>query len=273
MTKNIENTNYMQALNEAYENAYQIYLNHKQDPANKELDEQYKIVCEKYTGLLEEYKIGLGWVYNNHFGLWEYHPSWKKFVSAVTKELEKARSNKQKIDYLNNLKRTIIDKGLKHESFKEPIPCALAMKFVDDKIAKLQELQEINDEEKVVTVDPEQRSNNYSTKERIFFDDKMQPFAQIESKMVQEGFIKNTGEWATQKNKLVALIHILYKLRYLKQAGSHDKERIQLNKHRRFFEERYTINITKAFQPSQFDVGKLKSYRPDFRFIPEIDKV
>ncbi len=116
-------------------------------------------------------------------------------------------------------------------------------------------------------------SFNYSNKEGIFFDDKIQPFMQIETEMLQKGFIKNTGEWATKKNRLVALIHIFYKLHYLKQALSHDKERILLNKYRRFFAKRYTINITKAFQPSQFDVGKLKSYTPDFYFVPEINTI
>ena len=113
----------------------------------------------------------------------------------------------------------------------------------------------------------------YSNKEGYFFDDKMKSFEQIENELLQRVFFKTPCEWTAEKNKLVAFIYILYKLHYLKPAKGREKEKALLNKYRRFFENRYRIDISKAFQRSQFKIGKLKTYVADFHFIPGIDTI
>lgn len=114
---------------------------------------------------------------------------------------------------------------------------------------------------------------DYSNEKSYFFDDKMKSFEQIENELLERGFFKTPCEWTAKKNKLVAFIYILYKLRYLKPAKGREKQKALLNKYRRFFEDRYRIDISKAFQPSQFKIGKLKSYEADFHFIPDISNI
>jgi len=116
-------------------------------------------------------------------------------------------------------------------------------------------------------------SFDYTNEESYFFDDKMKSFEKIENELLQRGFFKTPCEWTAEKNKLVAFIYILYKLHYLKPAKGREKEKALLNKYRRFFEKRYEKDIKKAFQPSQFQIGKLKSYAADFHFIPGIDNI
>jgi hypothetical protein len=113
---------------------------------------------------------------------------------------------------------------------------------------------------------------DYSNKEGYFFDDKMKSFEQIENEMLQREFFKTPCEWTAGKNKLVAFIYILYKLHYLKPKGR-EKGKALLLKYRRFFEDRYKTDIRKAFQPSQFKIGTLKSYVADFHFILGIDNI
>ncbi len=114
---------------------------------------------------------------------------------------------------------------------------------------------------------------DYSNKANYFFPDKIEGFKNIEIELLQRRFVNDKGVWIKEDNKLVALIHILYNLHYLKASLSGKRDRSLLNNYKRFFQSRYSIDISKSFQPSQFKISSLSIFKADFHFIPEIDKI
>jgi len=116
---------------------------------------------------------------------------------------------------------------------------------------------------------------DYSNIENYFFSDKIkiENLKLIELQMIEKKYFTLTGEWNIEKNKLVALIHILKQLNYLRPKIQGKGTKASLLAYRRFFEARYKTNVTEQMKPSKFNIGKLISYKPDFLFIPEIEKL
>jgi len=114
---------------------------------------------------------------------------------------------------------------------------------------------------------------DYSNNENYFFSDKIKNLKWIEIEMIEKKYLTATGKWNIEKNKLVALIYILKKLEYLRPKIQGKGTNASLLAYRRFFEARYKSNVTEQMKPSKFNIGTLKSYKPDFLFIPEIDKL
>jgi len=181
-----------------------------------------------------------------------------------------------------SLTYTIIPSG------KNPIQIEFAYKWENDKGIYLmkksnEKINNDNSSEKIKTADNPMKEQakdvkavfafDYSNKDNYFYPDRIEAFEQLENELLQRGFINEKGIWDTEQNILVALIHILFKLRFLKPIGKGKTERALLNMYKRFFITRYSIDITKAFQPTQFNIGSLKTYKVDFHFIPEIDNI
>ena len=116
-------------------------------------------------------------------------------------------------------------------------------------------------------------SFSYDNVETYFFDDKITVFKQIENELLLKKYINDKGEWIENKDKLVALIHILKQLKYLRNKLQGKTEKTSLVAYRRFFENRYHTKLTEQMKPSNFKIGRLKVYKPDFSFIPEIDNI
>lgn len=119
----------------------------------------------------------------------------------------------------------------------------------------------------------EVHSFSYGNIEAYFFDDKITAFKQIENELLLKKCINDKGEWIANKAKLVALIHILKQLKYLRNKLQGKTEKTSLVAYRRFFENRYHTKLTEQMKPSNFKIGRLKVYKPDFSFIPEIDNI
>lgn len=139
----MEEKDYMVTFQDLYMRGYELYQNHKQDPANKSLFKEFQLVCREYTALLKKQEIKFDWVYKNHHGLWEYHPHWIDFVNLIDKEIKKAQTTKGKIKYLSSAKSIFIKQSLKRNAFNESIANQCIKEYIDRKIGLLKELQEI----------------------------------------------------------------------------------------------------------------------------------
>jgi hypothetical protein len=113
---------------------------------------------------------------------------------------------------------------------------------------------------------------DYSNKEKYFIPDKLSTFKEIEKELITREYI-NSGTWIKEKQTLVAFIHILIKLKYLKPKLINKKENTTLISYRRFFEERYNIDIAAQMQPSKFTIAVEKKQMPHFIFIPDIENL
>lgn len=114
---------------------------------------------------------------------------------------------------------------------------------------------------------------DYTNADKYLFGDKVAAFQQIENDLCLIGYINNTGTWQRGKKDLVAFIHILYILKYLRQQFHGKSIRTTLLEHRRFFERRYHISIEQEMKPSKFPPEKLREYKYTFHFINGIDKI
>ncbi len=113
----------------------------------------------------------------------------------------------------------------------------------------------------------------YTNKENYFFADKLAVFEKIEAELLLKEYIDVNGKWNKEKRYLVALIHILYNLKYLRPHVKNKDAKNTKLEYRRLFEKRYKTDITQEMKPSLFPPSKIKEYKFDFHFIPEIDKI
>jgi len=112
---------------------------------------------------------------------------------------------------------------------------------------------------------------DYSNDNNYFFSNKIDDFKTIETELVSKQYVNENGEWQKDKMTLVAFIHIIVQLGYVRPKITGKEKGATLIAYRRFFEERYKTDIREQMKPSNFEFAKLKNYKPDFRFIPDID--
>ena len=93
----------------------------------------------------------------------------------------------------------------------------------------------------------------------------IEPFRDIEKQLIDESYFDNSAKWKEKTNKkLVEFILHCHKSGYFKiRATTTDNK--ELNRLRRFFEARYSINIEKQFQPRQRESIEVPSR--EFRWI------
>lgn len=108
---------------------------------------------------------------------------------------------------------------------------------------------------------------DYLNKETYFFSDKINAFRLIELALLTDDFLNDKGKWIAGKDKLCAFIYFLLQKKYIKSTLPAFKERPLLLRYRRYFQIRYNIDISKAFQNNRFKVSSLPNYWPDFQFI------
>jgi len=114
---------------------------------------------------------------------------------------------------------------------------------------------------------------DYSDDNNYFFSDKIEAFKTIETEFVSKQYVNEKGEWQKEKMALVAFIYIIVQLGYVRSKITGKGQKASLFAYRRFFEVRYKTDIRAQMKPSKFKVGTLKSYKPDFNFIPDIDNL
>ena len=114
---------------------------------------------------------------------------------------------------------------------------------------------------------------DYSNKDNYFFTDKNDAFKEIENELIQKDYLDAQGKWNKEKRYLVAFIHIMYNLKYLRPKINNKSEKNTRLEYRRFFEKRYKTDITQEMKPKRFPPNKLKEYKFDFHFISEIEKL
>lgn len=114
---------------------------------------------------------------------------------------------------------------------------------------------------------------DYTNKENYFFADKIDVFKQIEQELVLKEYIDTKGKWNKEKRHLVALIHTMYNLKYMRPKINGKSEKNTKLDYRRFFEKRYNTELSQEMKPSKFPPNKVKDYIYEFHFIPEIEKL
>jgi len=107
---------------------------------------------------------------------------------------------------------------------------------------------------------------DYSNTNGYLLPDKIAAFEEIENELMKRNFLDANGKWVEDKIKLCAFIHLLHG-KYLRSKLPKKNTWPSLLVYRRFFETRYDIIISKAFQKNQFQPGKAKDYIPDFKFV------
>ena len=114
---------------------------------------------------------------------------------------------------------------------------------------------------------------DYLNKCNYFFADKIDAFKQIENELLLKVYIDANGKWNKEKRYLVAFIHIMYSLKYMRPKIKGKSEKNTRLEYRRFFEKRYKTALTQEMKPSKFPLNKLMLYKFDFNFIPEIENL
>jgi len=107
---------------------------------------------------------------------------------------------------------------------------------------------------------------DYSDVNFNIFESKKDILKSIEDRLIKDGYFNSELKYMTKRGKkikLVALIHILHKLKII-------KPNVAIIKHRKFFEKRYKVEIDKQMQSNQFDIIKIKNYKADFFFISDL---
>jgi len=120
--------------------------------------------------------------------------------------------------------------------------------------------------QKPIRLDSIVNAFDYSDISSNIFNEKRDTLKSIEDRLIEDGYFNSELEYKTEKGKktkLVALIHILFKLKII-------KSNVAIINHRKFFEERYKVEIYKQMQPNQFDTTKIKNYKADFIFISNL---
>ena len=97
---------------------------------------------------------------------------------------------------------------------------------------------------KIVTFD-------YETNEikGIFFPEYIPEFKNIETKLISENYFNEVGKWIKHKDPdLIAFIKFLIEYIFLRGKLTDKKTRLKI---RKFFENRYNVNLEKEFQPNR----------------------
>ena len=102
--------------------------------------------------------------------------------------------------------------------------------------------------------------------DEIFYTHAIPKFLEIEQELILNEWFSN-NKWNDDKNILVSFILILQNRGYLKPIKGKSKNVFRLV-YRRFFENRYSIDIKKQMQPAQIKLFSLpKIHEPKFDFI------
>jgi hypothetical protein len=105
----------------------------------------------------------------------------------------------------------------------------------------------------------------------IFYPVAIADFIEIEKRLVNDRVLKN-GSWDIEKNALVSMILILKARGYLRRVAGKSDSTSRLV-YRRFFEQRYNINIEKQMQPGEIARFNLpKSYEYLYLFISDVSQ-
>ena len=115
-----------------------------------------------------------------------------------------------------------------------------------------------------VGLNPEEVYNLIQSRNRlneIIYPDNIETFRGIEKQLLNEGFFNKKGTWVADKQDLIGFILQCELKGYLKIRLNSNNRLIV----RRFFENRYLVDINKIFQPNQID--KLSHLSAQFNWI------